>query len=168
MRKAILESTSFVIALNDVRTSERLPALAEPGAGLGVVKDSFACPFEANRGVLFLTRSAHDLGAALTPGEDAFEVRFDLTDSFSTLSLPASIVAEIGYPKTGALSVAFVASEAILIDCRLDDRDNEGILGTTGTIGTILPACRTPGLEPELGFALLTAVGATTDDGVVG
>ncbi len=163
MRKAILESTSFVIALNDVRTSERLPALAEPGAGLGVVKDSFACPFEANRGVLFLTRSAHDLGAALTPGEDAFEVRFDLTDSFSTLSLPASIVAEIGYPKTGALSV-----EAILIDCRLDDRDNEGILGTTGTIGTILPACRTPGLEPELGFALLTAVGATTDDGVVG
>jgi len=95
LRKAILESTSFVVALNDVRTSERLPALEEPSAGLGMVEDPFANPFEAARGVLFLTRSAHDLGAALTSGEEAFEVRSDLTDSFSTVSLPASAVAEI-------------------------------------------------------------------------
>lgn len=64
--------------------------------------------------------------------------------------------------------MAFVASEAILIDCRLDDRDREGILGTTGTMRTILPGCETPGLEPELGFGLITPVGAITDDGVVG
>ena len=64
--------------------------------------------------------------------------------------------------------MVFVASEATLIDCLLDDRDSEGILGTTGIMGWIFPDCRPPGLGQELGFVLLTTVGATAEEGVVG
>ena len=73
-RKVILESISFVVELNNINTSERLPALEEPKAVFCATEDPFVCPFKAARGALFLTRSAHDLGAALTSGEDAFEV----------------------------------------------------------------------------------------------
>lgn len=154
--------------LKDVKTSQRLAALEEPKAVFCVAADPFACPFEAVRGALFLTRSAHDLGTALTSGEDALEVRSDLTDPFSTLSLPASIVADTERSDPGMFSVAFVASEATLIDCLLDDRASEGIFGTTGTMGRILPGCRAPILEPELGFVLLTTAVAIAEDGVVG
>ena len=81
-------------------------------------------------------------------------------------SITAAMAEEL--PKAELASATFVFSEAILIDCRLADRERPGILGTTGTTGMILPGCLPLDFDPELGRVRCSDCGATAEDGVVG
>ena len=81
------ERLSFSVTLNVVKTSERDPPFrVEPLLSKELEVSSELDATDAWSGTLDLTRSAHDLGAALTAGDEAFDVRSDCTDSLSTES----------------------------------------------------------------------------------